>query len=239
MGRLSEVKSIFALVYDQWMDDEQAYLDWVDFYRRHSDAQSVLELAGGTGNITKHILALTQHMVFSDISEDMVVQAKVKLGDSLDYHVLDMRDFNLNEHFDAVICGADSINFNQNVMELTQTVSQVKKHLKQQGVFIFDVHHPKRAIIYQQTYVETGILQDIPYEYTLSSHDAKLTHHFAWYTSSYPTIEVFEQRIFTKEELLHVFDEKTWELTVENEKGESGFVDGEKWNICAKYKGEV
>ena len=80
MGGLSEVESIFESVYDLWMDDAQAYLDWADFYHRHvDDGRSVLELACGTGNMTQLIAPSTKHYVASDLSQAMLKQAQQKV----------------------------------------------------------------------------------------------------------------------------------------------------------------
>ncbi len=238
MGRLPEVESVFVLVYDAWMDDEQSYLDWVDFFHRHThNPTSLCELACGTGNITKHIAPYVKRYVASDIDCAMLEQAKAKVDDHVEFKVLDMREFSLNETFDCILCAADSMNFNETISQLQQTVNHVKKHLKKGGTFIFDVHHPSRATQYSQEYVESGIVESIPYEYYLKAENQTLTHEFHWYQHTYPIVEIIKQTIFTQAEIQSVFDANQWKIEVENDMKESGFVDGEKWNICATYKG--
>ena len=238
MGGLSEVESIFELVYDLWMDDAQAYLDWADFYHRHvDDGRSVLELACGTGNVTQLIAPSTKHYVASDISLAMLKQAQQKVPQHVKLQQLDMRDFKLDASFDAIICAADSINFNQDLPQLRQTMHCVAQHLKKGGFFVFDVHHPERLNMFKQAYIEVGQLNDLDYQYTLTSHGMMLVHEFHWYTGVYPQVESYQQRIFSEAELKVVFKPRHWELYVENENREPGFSFGEKWLICAKYKG--
>src|SRR5690554_3514294 len=122
MGRLPEVESMFVSLYDAWMDDEQAYIDWVDFYIRNSNQpSSVCELACGTGNITKYIAPKVHRYVASDINPLMIAKAKEKIDASVEFVIADMRDFDFNETFDCVLCAADSMNFNENMDQLNQT----------------------------------------------------------------------------------------------------------------------
>ncbi len=237
MGRLLKSDNIFVDVYDQWMDDEQAYLDWVAFFKRQGPFTSALELACGTGNLTQHLCSLGERYVATDIDEEMLNKAQEKLSHlPIEFQLADMRDFNLLEQFDRVICGADSMNFNQNIKQLKKTVEHVRKHLNPQGIFVFDVHHPKRLETYREGYVETGQLDDIFFEYVLYSKRNKLIHDFYWYPQTYPIVQQFVQTIFTQKQLLMVFDDDTWNLHVENEQGKQGFVDGEKWHIAAQLK---
>lgn len=237
MGRLSEIESIFTSLYDEWMDDLEAYEHWVDFFFNQTQPSSLLELACGTGNITRLIAPYIKEYVASDIDKNMLRQAQNKLPAHVALKVLDMRDFHLDKQFDAIICGADSMNFNEDSKQLHQVMMQVAKHLKVDGTFIFDVHQPQRLAMFKDAYVEVGSLAGVDYQYTLMSQGNDLIHEFAWYISAYPKVEVFKQRVFSETELKAVFDEAYWDLYVENEDGHVGFVSGEKWYLCARYKG--
>jgi SAM-dependent methyltransferase len=235
MGGLSKSTNLFVDLYDEWMDDEQAYLDWVDFFKRHVSmpVASALELACGTGNISKYIAKDIPRYVASDIDEDMLKQAKDKLPEHVELCVMNMQKITINETFDCVLCGADSMNFNQSVEELALVADTVWDHLHDKGVFIFDVHHPLRLSQYQEAYVETGSIHGINFEYILSSHNQKLTHEFHWYTTTYPVVQEYMQHVFFKGEIQQAFPSSKWKLSVENDEGKPGFVDGEKWLIVA------
>lgn len=237
MGRLSEIESIFVRLYDEWMDDPAAYEHWATFFFNQVQPHKVLELACGTGNITRLLAPYISEYLASDIDENMLRQAQNKLPAHVKLQVLDMRDFELNDQFDAIVCGADSMNFNEDTTQLQQVMMQVAKHLKVDGVFIFDVHQPQRLTMFKEAYVEVGRLGGVDYEYTLMSEDDYLIHEFAWYVSAYPKLEVFKQRVFSQVELKAIFAEIYWDLYVENENGQVGFVSGEKWYIRARYKG--
>lgn len=236
MGGLPQSTNIFVDLYDEWMDDQEAYDAWVVFYRRHvpQPVGSILELACGTGNISQAIALDVPRYVASDIDPDMLIQAKNKLPSHVEFQVMNMQDITINESFDCVLCGADSMNFNQSLDELKQTASMVWNHLKPNGIFVFDVHHPNRLKQFKEAYVETGEIQGINFEYVLSSEDQKLTHDFYWYINSYPTIQQYIQHVFNEAEIKQAFPSSQWKLTVENDAGEKGFVDGEKWMIAAQ-----
>ena len=244
MGRLAQSTNIFVELYYEWMDDEQAYLDWIDFYKRHvsQPVSSLLELACGTGNISKYLAEGIPKYMATDIDIHMLEQAKVKLPNHVCFMQMDMQNITIVETFDCVLCAADSMNFNQSVQELIKTADGVWEHLSHNGMFVFDVHHPNRLNQYKESYVETGSIQGINYEYILTSAMQSLTHEFYWYVGSYPTTQQYVQRIFSEAEIKQAFPSSKWNLIVENDQGESGFVSGEKWLIAAqaiKLEGEM
>ena len=236
MGRLSQSTNLFVDLYDEWMDDEQAYLDWINFYHHHvkQPVDTLLELACGTGNISKYLVDEVAHYVATDIDIEMLEQAKAKLPDHVNFKVMNMQDITIDETFDCVLCAADSLNFNLTIQQLIQTANTVWDHLKPNGKFVFDVHHPNRLKQYKEAYVETGTIQGIDFEYVLSSQLQDLTHEFYWYMGSYPTTQQYVQHVFLEEEIKQAFPSFKWKLTVENDVGEPGFVLGEKWLIIAQ-----
>ena len=55
----------------------------------------------------------------------------------------DMRSYDLNELFDAVIITANSVNHLENPYDLEKTLRCAAKHLKDDGLLIFDALHPE------------------------------------------------------------------------------------------------
>lgn len=244
MGRLSQSTNLFVALYDEWMDDDQAYQDWINFYKKHvpQPVTSLLELACGTGNISKYIAADIPRYVATDIDKEMLEQAKVKLPEHVEFKVMNMQDITIDETFDCVLCAADSMNFNQSLNQLTQTANTVWEHLKPDGMFVFDVHHPNRLKQYKEAYVETGTIKMIDFEYVLSSEAQTLIHEFHWYVGAYPTVQHYVQHIFLEAEIKQAFPSSKWKITVENDMGEPGFTLGEKWLVAAqaiKPKGDT
>lgn len=243
MGRLSQSTNLFVELYDEWMDDDQAYQDWINFYKRNvpQPVNSLLELACGTGNISQFLAQDIARYVASDLDLAMLDQAKVKLPEHVQFQVMNMQEITIDETFDCILCAADSMNFNQSVEQLTQTAQTVWDHLNEDGMFVFDVHHPDRLKQYEEAYVETGTIKSIDFQYVLSSSKQKLTHEFHWFVGAYPTTQVYTQHVFFESEIKKAFPSSKWKLTVENDEGKSGFVSGEKWLIAAqaiKPKGE-
>lgn len=236
MGRLSKNTDLFVKVYDAWMDDEQAYVDWVAFFKQHVSLplDSLLELACGSGNISKYLVNHVNRYIASDLDEAMLVQAKAKLPEHVIFMQMNMQHIPLDETFDCIICGADSMNFNQNLEELHATATTVWNHLNDHGKFVFDIHHIDRINQYKQAYVETGTIQGIDFEYVLSSTDTTLVHEFYWYLKAYPITQQYIQRVFTLEEIRSVFLKHQWKLTIKTEDQKESSSSKEKWFIVAE-----
>lgn len=74
-----------------------------------SPASLVLEIAAGTGRVTRHIrerIATPARLIASDISEDMLAEAKKKLGHlDIDWQNIDAQDLPLKDNsLDLVVC---------------------------------------------------------------------------------------------------------------------------------------
>jgi Predicted methyltransferase (contains TPR repeat) len=103
--------------------------------------ERVLEVGCGTGNLTKHLKDMGFRVVGLDSSEEMVRVARRKLPE-VEFFVADVRDFSLNEEFDAVVSTFDSLN---NILDdegLVRAFLNVRRHLRDGGVFVFDLNTP-------------------------------------------------------------------------------------------------
>ena len=74
-----------------------------------SPVSIVLEIAAGTGRVTRHIrkrISTSAHLVASDISEDMLAVAKEKLGDlKIDWQNIDAQQLPFSDNsIDLVVC---------------------------------------------------------------------------------------------------------------------------------------
>ncbi|GBF12250.1 class I SAM-dependent methyltransferase [Tepidibacillus infernus] len=105
-----------------------------------------LDIACGTGVLS--IKAVTEGLLSEglDFSIDMLEfareNAKSKNVDINFYHE-DMRNFNLNKKYDLITCTYDAINHLLTIDEWKQTFTQVKNHLNNNGMFIFDCNTQK------------------------------------------------------------------------------------------------
>ncbi len=97
--------------YDQWLGPllfEPASMEVIRLAGQFS-ASSILEIASGTGRLTRHLRSRfppETKIIASDFSADMLDLAKQKLNDpSIEYQIADAQDLPFgDESFDLVIC---------------------------------------------------------------------------------------------------------------------------------------
>ncbi len=133
-----------APFYDQIMQDVN-YGEWVDYVESffawaRGEVREVLDLACGTGTPTQILLQRGYHLVGVDRSVAMLREARKKLGPQVPLIAADLRRFALRKQFDAVICLFDSMNNLLTEMELSQAFDNVRRHLREGGVFVFDMN---------------------------------------------------------------------------------------------------
>jgi len=136
----------FAYAYDRMMKNVN-YTLWTRYIESLFDKYEakptrVLDLACGTCELTLQLALKGYQMTGVDRAIGMldIAGQKASAHDiSIELHHGDMRDFQLNQRFDAVLCTYDSINYVHDETELTNVFQCVAKHLKTDGLFIFDV----------------------------------------------------------------------------------------------------
>ncbi len=100
---------------------------------------SALDLACGTGLISRQLAQHAESVVGLDSSEAMLRRAAELTSDeNVRYVRGDVRAFDLGETFDAAVCGSDSLNYLSTPAELTEVFRCVRRHLRPGGVFAFD-----------------------------------------------------------------------------------------------------
>jgi len=152
----------FAYIYDELIEDVD-YEKWnsyiKDIFKRFGKSpKHVLEMACGTGNLSYYLAKEGYHLVCFDMSDDMLAVAYNKLSQFKNVMLLNqnMTDFNIHRKFDAIISILDSINYITDEKELLSTFKNVRGHLDEDGIFIFDINseYKLREIIGNNTFVE-------------------------------------------------------------------------------------
>ena len=115
-------------------------------------------MACGTGNLSYYLAKSRYDLTCFDISSEMLSIAYNKLNSFKNVKLLNqnMIDFKLNKKFDAIISICDSINYIIDKEDLLNVFKNVKKHLNEGGVFIFDInsYYKLKNIIGNNTFVE-------------------------------------------------------------------------------------
>lgn len=133
-----------AEFYDLFMGSEERdtrmFLELIKKY--HPTAQTVLEIACGTGAVLEN-LTDQYEIVGLDNSEEMLAVARNKFPETA-FHHMDMTQFELGRTFDVILCLFDSINHVEDFKQWSQVFRQVHTHLNGEGIFIFDINSIER-----------------------------------------------------------------------------------------------
>jgi len=135
----------FTNMWEKFSDKKAAKkrADYVLKYikRHNSKAKEVLELGVGIGQVIQHF-PKKYEISGLDIKKDYIHICKKKFP-KYKFYVLSMHNFKINKKFDVIFSVYDSINFLKNIKQWELTFNQVNKHLKENGLFIFDMYTEK------------------------------------------------------------------------------------------------
>ena len=136
----------FALLYDVLMDDFD-YVAWSGYIQGILNGNGIeqgriLEMACGTGSLTKELLDLGYRVDGFDLSEEMLAIAHNKLSKNKNLRLfnMDMTEFKMDRKYQAIIAACDSVNYILSEYSLKETFRRVYDHLEEGGLFIFDIN---------------------------------------------------------------------------------------------------
>lgn len=103
---------------------------------RLPEADSLLDVACGSGDHLTHFAESFGHVEGLDLSEDMVQLARKNTGVTI--HRGDMRDFALDRTFGAVVSLFSGVAYCADIDELTATLSSFARHLSPGGIIVIE-----------------------------------------------------------------------------------------------------
>ena len=138
----------FAKIYDELINEDINYDEMVDCILRICNENNIefndyLDIACGTGNVTVRIAKHFKNIYGVDLSEDMLREAFDKLkSERIKGKIIcqDMSELSLNRKFDLITSVLDSTNYVTDIEGLKNYFKGVYEHLKDDGLFIFDVN---------------------------------------------------------------------------------------------------
>ena len=137
-----------AKVYDK-LNADIDYGAWADFIEKCFEKylsvkpEIVLDLACGTGRMTRELAARGYDMIGVDGSEDMLCEAMYSYErEGILYLLQDMREFELYGTVGATVCCLDSINYLLDESDLLACFRTVHNYLDPDGLFVFDINSP-------------------------------------------------------------------------------------------------
>lgn len=151
----------FSEIYDKLQDAD--YNGFVEFYKKvfkkfGLNPTLILDLACGTGNITRKLAKAGYDMTGVDLSVEMLNIAREKAEkEGLDILFLnqDMTDFELYGTVDAIISSLDGINYLTQNGDLEKVFNLCRNYLNPGGLMIFDINssYKLKEIIGNNTFV--------------------------------------------------------------------------------------
>ena len=134
----------FAKFYDKLTENVEykKRADYISsFFRRYADkCDTVLDLACGTGSVSKYLSDLGYNVIGLDLSDEMLTVASSKQIKNAMFIKGDMTDFELPHKVDCCVCSLDSINHLKDIVEVKKCFDCVYNSLNDGGVFVFDVN---------------------------------------------------------------------------------------------------
>jgi SAM-dependent methyltransferase len=139
-----ETYEAFAPFYDAVQGDRAQHAAYVRSLmdKHHPGAQTVLELACGTGSILKQ-LGSRYDLTGVDLSAGMLEIAARKVPRATLIRG-DMTGISLDETFDVVLCVYDSINHLLKFADWEAVFERAREHLEDEGLFVFDINTERR-----------------------------------------------------------------------------------------------
>ncbi len=168
-----------ASYYDILVSDKEATKDWIKYTKRYVKKGKTLDLGCGSGDFAIGLAKEGFLVDASDLSSEMIEVAKTKKGsDLVNWQVLNMLDLNENEKYDGITCYCDSLNYLQSYKELEKVFENVYKALKENSVFLFDIHSLTTLEDFKQESIEEGYIEDISYQWCVYSNGQNLYYSF-------------------------------------------------------------
>ncbi len=191
--------SAIARVYDR-LGAEIDYEKWADFAEACFDRflpkrpELVLDLACGTGRMTRALAARGYDMIGADGSAEMLAEACSRPHDGILYLMQDMRSFELYGTVGAVTCCLDSVNYLLTEADLDACFSLVHNYLDPNGLFFFDVNTPYK---FQHIYGGNAYLL----EEELRDSDGSFSVYCGWQNTFCPETGICDFDLSLFEEL--------------------------------------
>ena len=138
--------------YDQLTYDV-GYADWADYIEKHFKKRGlpgsiVLDLACGTGSLTRELAQRGYEMIGVDLSPDMLAEAADKNRDVDGVQPIflcqSMDKLDLYGTIDACVCCLDSVNYVTDPKKLRRAFERVHLFLMPGGLFLFDINTPAK-----------------------------------------------------------------------------------------------
>ncbi len=113
----------------------------------------VLEIACGTGRLSKYIIDLGLPYTGIDNSKPFLKVSIEKFGENGTFLYQDMQSFQLTKKFDFIFIGFNSFLHNLTDQEALSCLKSVRNHLNSGGLFLLSIFIPDPEFLYKDEYL--------------------------------------------------------------------------------------
>ena len=168
MEKKESTYKVGDLIYDANIyDGMNTSLNDLRFYKKwlpKNKNTRILELCCGTGRLTLPIAKEGYNITGVDITSSMLEKAKAKVKAleanlEIEFFEADIRTLDLSEKYDLIFIPFNSIHHLYTNDDLFKTFSAVKKHLKEDGLFLFDCFNPNIQFIVENEKEQSEIAE--------------------------------------------------------------------------------
>ena len=155
----------FARVYDQLMTDTP-YDRWFEYLIEHLESlnikgKDILELACGTGEMTRRLSKKGYKILGTDLSQEMLEVAQEKSFEQnlrIQYIQQNMTELELFQSYDVIISYCDGFNYLITEDDFSKALKSASGYLKEDGYLIFDVssYYKISEVLGNNTFTETS-----------------------------------------------------------------------------------
>ena len=139
-------------LYDALHNDVGTDENVIKYYAKKCNG-SVLEIACGTGRLSKYIIDLGLPYTGIDNSKPFLNVSFQKFGKNGTFLYNDMRDFKLAEKFDFIFIGFNSFLHNLTDKDALNCLRSVRDHLNSEGLFLLSIFLPDPEFLYRDEYL--------------------------------------------------------------------------------------
>ena len=195
-----------AKIYDDLINEDINYDNMVsriiEICNEHNiECKDYLDVACGTGNVTVRLAKHFKDIYAVDLSEDMLREAFNKLKENrIKGKIIcqDMTEMQLNRKFDLITSVLDSTNYITDEDDLEKYFSSVKEHLKDDGIFIFDVNSYYKLSEILGNNIYTYSEEDVFYTWENVFEDDMVSMFLTFFLKQGELYERFEEEHFER-----------------------------------------
>ncbi len=201
----------FAFYYDALMRESFDYEKWASYLESFfkKETKTLLDMGGGTGVLSVELLKKNYHVTIVDRSEEMLTLCEERTATYQNKRILqgEFHTFLDTRQYDAVMMTCDVMNYVLTKKELKQGFRHTYHHLKEGGVFLFDLVTANKLQIMLGNKTHTYVGDDISYIWENRFCFPKVTSYITFFARHVDnTYQRFEethvQRVWQAEEII-------------------------------------